>query len=580
MSLRGVLAELRQRGVLKVAAAYAAIGWVALQGLSLLFQSFDAPGWVIKVVTTLVILGFPVACLMSWGFDITPEGVRPIPPAPKEPGPLLTAGSQIASVVEASASPSIAVLPFVDMSAEHDQQYLGDGIAEELLNALASIEGLNVAARTSSFSFHGKSVTMSEIGDTLHVRHVLEGSVRRAGQKLRVTAQLIDVKTGFHLFTQSYDREVKDIFDIQNDIAREIVTALMPKLGLSADVMLVKQGTANLEAYNLRLQARPWLTAPHPDTANTAIEKLHRALELDPRYWDAWADLAYIKGYLTSWTGDPVPLLVDAENAASIALYHSPTNVVALLWRAFVSILAMRDAATAAGYYERARQAGVDRSLWAFQKAYCYDGPLGQFDEAIEELREAELRDPLASSVKGALIEMYLGAGRPAEAVAVAEAVLEQGSTAFDALTNSGRAFAANGDLQCARELLSKAWAITDTDQPSAVLLQFEIDAATGDREDAQRRIDRLLGLKAGDPGISAYVIGEGYKALGDYDQVIAWWTSAVERRETWTLTLMAARNRNHPIIGKDPRFLQLLKRMGLQPAAEKIKGGAVANRV
>jgi len=519
MSLRGVLAELRQRGVLKVAAAYAAIGWVALQGLSLLFQSFDAPGWVIKVVTTLVILGFPVACLMSWGFDITPEGVRPISPASKKPGPLPTAGAQVSSIIEASASPSIAVLPFVDMSAEHDQQYLGDGIAEELLNALASIDGLNVAARTSSFSFHGKSVTMSEIGDTL-------------------------------------------------------------QLGLSADVMLVKQGTTNLEAYNLRLQARPWLTAPHPDTANTAIEKLHRALELDPRYWDAWADLAYIKGYLTSWTGDPVPLLVDAENAASIALYHSPTNVVALLWRAFVSILAMRDAATAAGYYERARQAGVDRSLWAFQKAYCYDGPLGQFDEAIEELREAEFRDPLASSVKGALIEMYLGAGRPAEAVAVAEAVLEQGSTAFDALTNSGRAFVANGDLQCARELLSKAWAITDTDQPSAVLLQFEIDAATGDREDAQRRIDRLLGLKAGDPGISAYVIGEGYKALGDYDQVIAWWTSAVERRETWTLTLMAARNRNHPIIGKDPRFLQLLKRMGLQPAAEKIKGGAVANRV
>ena len=326
MSLRGVLAELRQRGVLKVAAAYAAIGWVALQGLSLLFQSFDAPGWVIKVVTTLVILGFPVACLMSWGFDITPEGVRPISPVPKEPGPLPTAGSPVASSAEASAAPSIAVLPFVDMSAEHDQQYLGDGIAEELLNALASIEGLNVAARTSSFSFHGKSVTMSEIGDTLHVRHVLEGSVRRAGQKLRVTAQLIDVKSGFHLFTQSYDREVQDIFEIQNDIAREIAGALLPKLGLRKDVMLIRQGTSNLEAYNLRLQARPWLTAPNPRTANAAIETLRRAIRLDPQYWDAWGDLAYIQGYSTTWTGDPVPLFLDAENSAAIALFHSPTS--------------------------------------------------------------------------------------------------------------------------------------------------------------------------------------------------------------------------------------------------------------
>jgi TolB-like protein len=143
------------------------------------------------------------------------------------------------------------------MTAEHDQQYLGDGIAEELLNALASIEGLNVAARTSSFSFAGKGASMTEIGDRLHVRHVLEGSVRRAGQRLRVTAQLIDVRSGFHLFTQSYDREVHDIFEIQNDIAHEIASALLPKLGLSKDVMLVRQGTGNVEAYGLRLR-RPW----------------------------------------------------------------------------------------------------------------------------------------------------------------------------------------------------------------------------------------------------------------------------------------------------------------------------------
>jgi adenylate cyclase len=320
MSLRGVLAELRHRGVLKVAAAYAAIGWVALQGMSLLFQSFDAPGWVIKVVTTLVILGFPVACLMSWGFDITPEGVRPIPPAPKEPGPLPTVGSQIASAVEASASPSIAVLPFVDMSAEHDQQYLGDGIAEELLNALASIEGLDVAARTSSFSLANRGASMTEIGDTLHVRHVLEGSVRRSGRKLRVTAQLIDVGSGFHLFSQAYGRAIEDIFDIQNDIAHEIAGALLPKLGLAQGVMLVKQGTTNLDAYNLRLKAHQWLLSPDPKTFGMAIEQLQHAIALDPSYGDAWGELGYIYAYSATWARDPMSPMMEASTAAARAL--------------------------------------------------------------------------------------------------------------------------------------------------------------------------------------------------------------------------------------------------------------------
>ena len=177
---------MRRRGVLKEAAAYAVIGWFALQALSLLFENFGAPGWVPKFTTTFVLVGFPVACLMAWGFDITPEGVRPVP-KDATPLPVSNAVAPPAPAVESSAAPSIAVLSFLDLSAEHDQQYLGDGIAEELLNALASIAGLDVAARTSDFSFHGKNATTKEIGEVLHVRHVLEGSVRRSGPKLRVS---------------------------------------------------------------------------------------------------------------------------------------------------------------------------------------------------------------------------------------------------------------------------------------------------------------------------------------------------------------------------------------------------------
>lgn len=560
MSLRGFLKELHHRNVLKVAVAYIATGAVLLEVLTHLFHNFEAPHWVLKVITTLLVLGLPVACLMAWGFEFKEGSVRSVPRVPKEPKPALPAP-------EGAVSPSIAVLPFSDMSAEHDQQYLGDGIAEELLNALASIEGLNVAARTSSFSFAGKDASMTEIGDTLHVRHVLEGSVRRSGQKLRVTAQLIDVRSGFHLFTQSYDREVQDIFDIQNEIAHEIALALLPKLGLRREVMLVKQGTTNLDAYNLHLKARQWLAAPSPETARTATEELERAISLDPHYADAWADLSYVYGMGSSWTGNSVPLVVEASRAAAIALFQSPTNVIALLCQAYVSMLVKRDAATADRYYAQASASGVDLTFLAFQKAYVYCGPLGHFDEAIALLKEAERKDPLALNLKHALIEMCLASGRAEEALEYAKVLLRHGSPGPDAMTNAARAFLAAGDMGRARQVLDTL-RVSIVGYPLHITsLELWLSAAGGDRDSMQDLLARLLSRQREQQDVSAYLIGEAYKALGDYDQTINWWSRAVERYEAWTLVVMAIRNRNDPWIGRDPRFLALLDRMGLGSA-------------
>ena len=564
MSLRGVLAELRQRGVLKVAAAYAAIGWVALQGLSLLFQSFDAPGWVIKVVTTLVILGFPVACLMSWGFDITPEGVRPISPAPKEPGALPTAGSQIASGAEVSVPPSIAVLPFVDMSAEHDQQYLGDGIAEELLNALASIEGLNVAARTSSFSFAGKGASMKEIADTLHVRTVLEGSVRRSGQKLRVTAQVIDVDTGFHLYSQSYDREVQDIFDIQNEIAREIVRALLPKIGLDAAAGLVRQGTSSLDAYNLRLLARQWLTQPSPAVVHASTEQLKEAIRLDPRYAEAWGDIAYIHGFVASWATDALPHLIDGHHAAETALALSPDNVEGLLFRAYASLLVRRDAEASDHYYRRARDAGADLSVWAFNRSVLHDHPMGRFEVARLYLEEAERRDPLAHNVKWMLAWNYHLSGRHADAVRVAEQLRRVGVSAPDGIAVWGVLLGATAALQARESLAALVDAVPEFAHVGH-MYQFTIDGALGDLEHARTLLDELLVRSAAQLPVSPIVIAEGYKSLGEFDNAIDWWSRAVDQHVPYTLAWMAATNRTHPVIGKHPRFLALLKRMALE---------------
>jgi len=574
MSLKEFLSELRRRGVLKTAAAYLAIGWVVLEGLSLLFQNFDAPGWVIKVVTSLIILGFPVACLMSWGFDITREGVRPVPPVPKDraapPEASITARQM--QVQETSGSPSIAVLPFVDMSAEQDQQYLGDGIAEELLNALAAIEGLNVAARTSSFVLAGRDASMKEIGTELNVEHVLEGSVRRSGQKLRVTAQLIEVKSGFHRFTQSYDREVQDIFAIQNDIAREIVTALLPKLGLAEDVRLVRQGTTNLQAYNLWLKAHQALTQPSAETLRIAIQGLNHAIELDPTYGDAWGDLSYAYCFLSTWDGDPMPSLVNAATAATVARSHAPKNGTASMTEACISAVVHFDPVTARSYFDRARAEGVDESDCAFLKAHALYGPSGEYDQAITELKEAERSDPLSPNLKQGLMEMYVGAGRVAEAVEVAESVLRPGLNAPGPMLVAGLAFLAAGDTARAQRILVAMRGMTGDEFMYTLLLQFNVDAATGNRTEAMSMLERLLRGYSEGQSVPAYAIGEGYKALGDYDEMFVWWTRAVDQHHPLALVNIPIRNRRHPVFGKDPRFLALLKRMGL--AGEKKGAG------
>ena len=567
MSLTGVLKELHRRKVWQVAVAYSAVAVGLLEVLTHLFHNFEAPHWVLKVMTTLLIAGLPVACLMAWGFEFKEGRVRAMPSERPQAPPALP-------VAAVSAPASIAVLPFEDMSPEQDQKYLGHGIAEELLNSLAGIDQLKVAARTSSFALASRGASMQEIGDTLHVRHVLEGSVRRSGQKLRITAQLIDVQSGFHLFSEAYDRAAEDIFDIQNEIAREIAAALLPKLGLSDDMQLVKQGTRNIEAYNLRLQAHQQFLAVNPGSLRLAIEGLQQAVKLDPRYWDALGDLAHGYAWASIWAGDPVPYLVKASSATAVALANAPTHVMALLVQAFLELLINRDRVAAARGYELARATGIDQSFWAFNKAYCYDGPLGRYAEAIAALRDAERKDPLAPNLKWALLEMQLACDKVTEAADTARALQSLGFVAPGVSRNIGFALVAAGDISGARVALAAAHAAAGAEFHDSALLQFAIDEATGDRRHAQELLDQLLQSTSANGPESCYLIGDAFKALGEYDRTFEWWNRAVERHEPYMLVSMPMRNRNHPVIGKDPRLRQLLKRMGLESDAdEKVAG-------
>lgn len=279
MPLHPLFSELRRRKVFRVATVYAIAAWALLEMADVLAPALHLPAWTITFVAFVAFLGFPVALIVAWAFEVTPEGVRRTQtvegkgewkgkPGYVVPGALLAligvgayayVGPSPRQGMNPDPSPdssphgSIAVLPFVNMSADPEQDYFSDGLTEELLNALAQIPDLRVAARTSSFAFKNVGAPVDSIGRVLRVAHVLEGSVRKAGDRVRITAQLIRSESGYHLWSETYDRDLSDIFAVQEEIARAIVGALEFELG-SGDRVPVA-ATPSLEAYDTYLRS-------------------------------------------------------------------------------------------------------------------------------------------------------------------------------------------------------------------------------------------------------------------------------------------------------------------------------------
>ena len=301
--------ELRRRNVFRVAAAYAIVAWLLIQIAVAVFPTLQLPSWTTTLVTVLLILGFPVALLLAWAFELTPDGIRPSRPAPDAQtgsggrpldyaliaGLVLVSGSLLVTQLRPFATPaptsgvagrpSVAVLPFEDMSPAGDEGYFGDGIADELLNELTRLDGIDVASRTSSFAFKTSTETVPAIGRSLGVQTVLEGGIRKNGDTVRVTAQLINVADGYHLWSQTYDRKLTDIFKIQEEIASAVAGALGVQFGVGGVNAFRGAGTSNVEAYDI------YLRSYGIDNLPERIRMLEHAVELDPGYAAAWAQL-------------------------------------------------------------------------------------------------------------------------------------------------------------------------------------------------------------------------------------------------------------------------------------------------
>ena len=283
--MRAFFDELRKRKVIKVGIAYLIGAWVVLQLADVIFPALGVSERSITLVLGILVVGFPLALVLSWVFDFTREGIVRTDDA---------ATSSVAGVSaadDAIDAKSIAVMPFSHLSDKPDQEYFCDGLTEELLNVLTRIPDLRVASRTSTFSFRGKEVDLNEVADKLKVAHILEGSVRKSGNRVRITAQLIEVATDSHLWSDTYDHEFDDIFAIQDDIAGCVLEALQVQLGGGATC---EPTTADARAYEYFLRGRGYQVSGGDRDMELAAQMFQKAVEIDPTFVRAWNYLAEV----------------------------------------------------------------------------------------------------------------------------------------------------------------------------------------------------------------------------------------------------------------------------------------------
>jgi len=412
--------ELKRRNVFRVAIAYAIVAWLILQVADVVLPTFQTPGWVMPAFTFLLALGFPLALIFAWAFELTPEGIKPEKEIDRSESITHGTGRKLdfiiigvlavavvvfavdkfvlapdSASVDSEIQRSVAVLPFVDMSPDKDQEYFSEGIAEELLNQLTKLHGLHVAGRTSSFSFKDTNEDLRVIGEKLNVAHILEGSVRKAGNRVRITVQLVKASDGFHLWSQTYDRDLNDIFAIQEETAKAVANALSITLGFG-EIDFGAGGTRNFEAYDAYLAGNSLFGRFGSESAVRAIEQLEKAVALDPEYADAWSALANIYQVSANFfiAEQTEELFKKSEAAASRAIEIAPDAISSLI---VVSQLQTRRREWTA--VEQSLQKALELApvnFWANLEYGFFFMTVGQTREAVVHFRRASRTEPLS----------------------------------------------------------------------------------------------------------------------------------------------------------------------------------------
>lgn len=509
--------EIKRRKVVRVVVAYLLVGWGLIQIADATLQPLHLPEWAGTLVVWLVALGFPITVTLAWVLDITPKGI-------KVTGPV----EESDEVSSAPTDASIAVLPFVNMSGDPDNEYFSDGLSEELINLLTRLQSLRVCSRTSSFSLKGKNIDMPTIASQLGVRHVLEGSVRRAGDRVRITAQLIEAVEDRHLWSETYDRELQDIFAVQDEIAAHLFTAL--KLSLTTEEQhAIRPTTDNAEALDYFLRGRELYHRTEPGHLDKSREKFEEAIRIDPNYALAWAGLTYVF-VETYWYKDKEGVWIERAHEASRKAVELAPHLA--------------EPHAARGLALRAAE---------------------QFDEAEAEFEKAITLNPRLFEPLHFYAQMMRSLGQYERAAQLFCRAAEVRPEDYQALAIASNMYEAMGDIQRARvvsketaERATRAIELNPNDS-RALILGAGVWQTLGDEKKALEWAGRAYEV---DPGSSGMMYNSAciYAKLGETERALDFLEKAVE---------LGGRNKRYyendsdfDSIRDHPRFKALLERV------------------
>jgi len=545
MNANTFLAELKRRKVYSVAIAYVVGGWALAQGIAQVLPVFDAPNWVVRLLVVLIVLGFPVALTLSWFFDFTRYGVVRTPDRASQPG---------IDAVDPSISQekSIAVLPFKDLSAGQERDYLGEGIAEEILTALSKVDNLRVAARRSSFWFKDRDAELSEVASKLNVEHVVEGSIRRDGNRIRVTAELTECCQGFTLWSETYEREFQGIFALQDEITCAIVEALKLKL----EIAPVTSRAQSMEAYDLYLQGLFLSDKSGEEALRKSLEFFEGALDKDPRFARAWTGIAKSWLWLSDVYVPPLEGYSKVREAALNALRIDDEEAEAHVYLAEAKRILDWDLDGAEAEYKRAFEIDPNSTSSNYFIAAFY-GARGDRDQALAYLQRTSKIDPASLWVNNSACELYRYFGLYDEAIAAGERALQLDPAFAYGEPLLGALYREMGRFDEAISLYKRSQSLSGR-LPIGLAITY---ARMNRRKEALETLEAATSNRpytAGDvPALVLVALGANDDAIGELQRACDEHSSS--------LHLLGIAPEFAPL-RSDKRFLSILKKIGLEP--------------
>ncbi len=582
MSGSSFSAELKRRNVLRAGAFYAASAWLLVQIATQVFPFFHIAEWVVRWIVVAAVIGFPFALAFAWFYEFTPQGLKRESEVALNESITRRTGRKLdrwiiavlalavvlllantfvlhkgagGSMARAAPAKSIAVLPFANLSGDPKNAYFSDGITEEILNALAQVRDLKVAGRTSAFQFNGQNEDLRKVGETLGVATVLEGSVQRAQDQVRITAQLVDAHSGYQLWSEKFDRKLTNIFAVEDEISNAIAEKL--SVQLSTGRAEVSGNTANPQAHELYLRGLTLLAARGPGLRE-AIAAFRQAVELDPRYAQAWGGLAEAEQLLPGYVFVDVDTAMErAETAAQSALRIDPDMPSALVAMGNVYGYRIQWAEADSAFRHALSVAPAD--VEAIDQYAQFLETTGQLEAALRQIERAQRLDPLSAVIGAVRTSVLMGLHRDADAVAQIQGVLSARPGFYPACINAVVLYVHLGRYADAETQLRAMARTLGVDVDAKVLLVRGM-ADPAERSAALRSLEAAPANA--DLRADALIHATFLALLGDRDRAFDQLDTYAARRNgvasgfMWLPAL-------DPLRG-DPRFKAILKKLGL----------------